>query len=106
MYFTQINLNKTKLAAVDLHNKLKIRQDVVLITELYLFRNKIAGLPRGYQAFVPEVEGDPPQMNRTTIMLPNVIKALRLVGLCHRLYSSMHSYQTGDYTPSKHIPRH
>ena len=44
MNFTQINLRKAKLAAIELHNKIQGSEDIVLITEPYLYRNRVVGL--------------------------------------------------------------
>ena len=88
MKFIQINLNKTKQAAVELHNKIIAGQEIVLITEPYLFKNRVVGLPKGYQAFIPEEEdveeGERPNMNRAAILIPGTIKAVRIDSICNR----------------------
>ena len=83
MYFTQLNLHKAKLAAIELHNKLQGRHDIALLAEPYLFRNKIVGLPTGYKAFVPtpdEIEGR--QQARVAILAPKDLGLIQIDTLC------------------------
>ena len=82
MHFTQINLHKAKLAAIDLHGKLQERKSIALLTEPYLFRNKIVGMPSGYVAVVPTVaEGE---QARAVIMAPRATGIVQLDAHCHR----------------------
>ena len=86
-YFTQINLHKAKLAAIELHNQLQQRNDIALITEPYIVYDKVVGLPTGYQAiFVqpPRSEGagqdNRPSWHsaRAAILIPKQFQAVQL----------------------------
>ena len=71
MHYTQINLHKAKLAAIDLHDKLQAGHDIALLTEPYLYNNKIVGLPKGYKVLLPTPD-DTEEIKpiRTGILLP------------------------------------
>ena len=82
MHFTQLNLHKAKLAAIELHGKLQNRNDIALLTEPYLHRNKIVGLPRGYQALVPDVPPEPRWQARVAILVPRDLNIVQIDSLC------------------------
>ena len=84
MHFTQLNMHKAKLAAVELHDKLQRKHDIALLTEPYLFRNKIVGLPRGYQAFISkagDLDGKMIQA-RAAILAPRDLNMVQIDTLC------------------------
>ena len=83
MLFTQLNLHKAKLASIDLHDKVQGRHDIALITEPYLYNNKIVGLPQGYMSVVPEIEEGSGQA-RAVILAPRSFNMTRLDNLCNK----------------------
>ena len=81
MHFTQINLHKAKLAAIELHNNLRNRQDIVLITEPYIYKGKYVGLPRGYAVFFSEVDAEDAGESgvcRAAILVPKHVQAVQI----------------------------
>ena len=86
IHFTQLNLHKAKMAAIDLHSKLQCRNDVALLTEPYIARGKIVGLPTGYAAFLANntaggAEGT--STCRAAILIPRGMTAVKIDRLCH-----------------------
>ena len=83
MKFVQINTHKAQLAAIELHNELERVKEVALITEPYTYKNKIVGLPAGYEAFCGHGGEDGPPA-RAAILLPRSIPAVKLDQFCSR----------------------
>ena len=78
MFFTQVNLHKAKLAAIELHNKLQERNDIALITEPYLFKGKVVGLPKGYDCLMSQAVD---QAIRAVVLIPKQFRAVCLTHL-------------------------
>ena len=75
MFFIQINLHKAKLAAIELHRLLQKSVGIALITEPYLFKGRIVGLPQGYDSILITEEG---KLTRAALLIPKAYKAICL----------------------------
>ena len=75
MFFIQVNLHKAKLAAIELHNLLQKSVGIALVTEPYLYKGKVVGLPQGYDSILINREN---QLTRAAILIPKAYKAVCL----------------------------
>ena len=84
MKFIQLNTHRAQLAAIELHRKLNLSQEIALITEPYTYRNKLVDIPAGYKAFLTAGVEEGRTRPRAAILLPFGVEAVKLDKFCNR----------------------
>lgn len=67
----QLNMQKSKASAAELHKKVgRAVEDIFMLTEPYIYKNKVCLLPKGYRLYPSNTLDNPP---RSAILVKNTI---------------------------------